>query len=225
MWKVDLHSHTIHSHDAFAPVDAIIRTCVRRGIDCLAVTDHNRVDGAVRLSALAPFQVIIGEEIRTTEGEIIGLFLRERIPPLLSPEETIVEIRRQRGVVYIPHPFSEGRRESRFPRRRLEEIVQEVDVVEVLNPRNRDPSLDERARELARTAGRLAGAGSDAHTTFELGNAYVEMEPFDDPARFLKSLANGRIRGRRTPLWWRAIANHRVRKAARALVPAPRSSS
>lgn len=215
MFKIDLHVHTRYSYDVFTPLQAVVWACRRREIDCLAVTDHNEIEGGLRLREMAPFEVVVGEEVRTTEGEIIGLFLEERIPPGLSPEETIDEIRRQGGVVYLPHPFGGKHRRSGFIRRRLEELVARVDVVEGFNARNRDPACDRLALDFARAHNLPVGAGSDAHTPFELGNAYVEMEPFRTPQQFLSHLTSAQIRGRRTPLWMRLAMNHIVRKGIR----------
>ena len=220
MPRVDLHVHTRYSYDVFAPLRSIIWACRRRRIHCLAITDHNEIEGAFRLRERAPFKVIVGEEVRTSEGEIIGLFLRERIPPFLTPEETIAEIRRQGGLVYLPHPFSGGQRESAFSRERLEELAGQIDIVEVFNPRNRDACSDQMALEFAAAKGLLIGAGSDAHSPFEIGNAYVEMEPFETPEEFLENLRLGRIHGRQTPLWLRLFLNHLVRQGLHKVVQA-----
>ncbi len=91
--RLDLHSHTWYSHDSLLKLEHYVEACVQKGINCVAVTDHNEIDGAKRLQKMAPFKVIIGEEIRTSDGEISGLFLKERIPPNLSAQETIDEIR------------------------------------------------------------------------------------------------------------------------------------
>ena len=106
--RLDLHSHTWYSHDSLLKPEHFVAACLAKGINCIAVTDHNEVDGAKAVARLAPFKVIVGEEIRTRDGEISGLFLKHRIPPNLSAEETIREIRRQKGLVYIPHPFAAG---------------------------------------------------------------------------------------------------------------------
>jgi predicted metal-dependent phosphoesterase TrpH len=198
--RLDLHVHTHYSPDSITTPAALIQAAQRRRLDGLAVTDHNVIEGALQVQEMAPFPVIIGEEIKTTEGEIIGLFLRERIPPRLSPEETIAAIRQQGGLVYIPHPFDRWRREA-MGRRTLERIIDQVDALEVFNARvliRQDNAL---ALQVAGAHGLGMGAGSDAHTPYEVGRTYVEIDSFHDPVSFLAALRRGCVVGRlSTPL-------------------------
>src|SRR5258708_13138559 len=106
--RCDLHSHTYYSHDSVLKPEQFVAACLKNGINCIAVTDHNEVEGGKIIQKVGPFQGIIGEEIRTKDGEISGLFLKKRIPPNLGAEETIAEIKAQGGLVYIPHPFATG---------------------------------------------------------------------------------------------------------------------
>ncbi len=193
--KIDLHSHTFHSPDSLSRYDDIIAAVRRAGLDGIAVTDHNELQGALELREKAPFLVIPGEEIKTSHGEIIGLFLRERIPPGLAPRETIARIREQGGIVYVPHPFDEVRG-SRLEHEALEEIGPHIDILEVFNARNALPRFNSRALEHARHHGMLAGAGSDAHTLGEYGRGQVEIPPFSGPQEFLASMRQGTWRGR-----------------------------
>jgi len=192
--QVDLHVHTKHSSDALTSLEEVIEAVQRRGLAGVAITDHNSIAGALELQRMAPFTVIVGEEIMTTKGEIIGLFLQEHIRPGQTPAETIACIREQSGVVYIPHPF-DAYRDSRLCEHVLMEVIDEVDALEVLNARVTLPAHNERARDLAQMYHLLGGAGSDAHTPFEIGQAYVEMQPFADKPGFLRSLASGHIGG------------------------------
>ena len=195
MLKCDLHLHSFISSDGNMSLDTIVQTCLRRGINCIALTDHNQFGNALELQRRAPFTVIPGEEIKTTEGEIIGLFLQREILRGLTPRATVEEIRRQGGVVYIPHPFDRIRN-SVLSRRALMEILDEVDAIEVLNSRISFKEDVEEARQFAREHGKLQGAGSDSHVWWELGNAYVEMPEFESRDGFLASLAQGTVRGR-----------------------------
>ena len=192
--QVDLHVHTCHSSDSLTSLEEVIAAVQRRGLGGVAITDHNSIAGALELQHAAPFPVIVGEEVMTTEGEIIGLFLQECIHPGLTPAETIARIREQGGVVYVPHPF-DVYRDSRLCERALMDVIDDVDALEVLNARVTLPAHNERAKNLAQTRHLLCGGGSDAHTPFEIGQAYVEMQPFADKAGFQRSLATGRVGG------------------------------
>ena len=192
---MDLHVHTICSRDCLTSFEAIIEACRRRGLGGVAITDHNRIEGALAFREIAPFVVIVGEEVKSSEGEIIGLFLEEGIPRGLTPEETIVRIKEQGGLVYIPHPMDRVRR-SVLRREALERIVGQVDAIEVFNARVTFPADNEKARRFAQERALPQGAGSDAHTPGEIGRAYVEMEPFHDPEEFLRHLSQGRVAGR-----------------------------
>ena len=194
--KADLHVHTCYSIDSLTPLERIAEHCPRVGIDCIAVADHNTIAGALRLREIAPFKVIVAEEILTSAGEIIGFFLSEEIPKGLSPQEAISRIRKQGGLVGIPHPFG---RSLPWSTNLLTspEILSQIDIIEAFNSRTPFSSGNAKASKLAREQGKAASAGSDAHTLGEIGHAYVEMPNFDGPADFLKSLAQGKISGQK----------------------------
>jgi predicted metal-dependent phosphoesterase TrpH len=195
--RVELHSHTRHSRDCLLSPEAIIAACQRRGIGALAVTDHNEIEGAFELQRLAPFPVIVGEEVFTEQGEIIGLFLREYIPRGLPAHETVARIKAQGGLVYVPHPF-DSYRQGAVGRETLDAIRTDVDLLEVFNARNLQAEDDEQAYAYAWEHGLTMAAGSDAHSVGEFGNAYLEMEPFDGPQDFLAKARRGRLRVRRS---------------------------
>jgi predicted metal-dependent phosphoesterase TrpH len=161
------------------------------GLGCIAVADHNTAAGSLKLKEMAPpFKVIVAEEILTPEGEIIGLFIQETIPPDLSPEEAIRRIHEQGGLACIPHPFDRFR-PSAMQGKTLERIVSLIDIVEVANARTlpfQDLSLP---LQFARKHNKPMGAGSDSHTLAEIGRAYVEMEDFETPQQFLEHLKSG----------------------------------
>ncbi len=192
--RADLHLHTCYSMDCAMTLEQIVDRCLAVGINCLAITDHNTIEGALRMREIAPFTVIVGEEILTTSGEIIGLFLIHHIPSGLSPQETINRIKSQGGLVCIPHPFDTLRlsasRDSLF-----ESLMPQVDIVEVFNARSLSPSSTDKAWQLAHKYSKPASAGSDAHSPQEIGNAYVEMPHFDGKEDFIASLEQGRIAG------------------------------
>jgi predicted metal-dependent phosphoesterase TrpH len=182
-----------------------VRRCREMGITCAAVSDHNNVDGAYAVQKIAPFKVIVAEEIRSSEGEIIGLFLQDTIRRGLSPEETVAQIRRQGGLVLVPHPFDRFRR-SKISYEALQRIVHDIDIVEVFNSRTTFGRDDERALHFAERYGLLKSAATDSHSPGEIGHAYVEMEDFDGPREFLHNLAAARVVGRHTP-WFRHMVS------------------
>jgi predicted metal-dependent phosphoesterase TrpH len=192
--KLDLHTHTLCSKDSCNQYNRIIEAVQRAGLDGIAVTDHNEFRGAIELQRLARFTVIAGEEIKTSKGEIIGLFLTEHIVPGLDPLETVQRIHAQGGLAYVPHPFDEVRG-SRIERAALDTVAPYIDFLEVFNARNALPRFNQRALEYARQHGILAGAGSDAHTYNEYGHAYVDVPPFSTANEFRESMKRGTWHG------------------------------
>ena len=197
MLKADLHIHSRYSLDSNNSLEGIIQRCQQRGINCIAVCDHGTAEGGLKMRELAPFKVIVAEEVLTPEGEIMGMFLQETVPSGSSPEETIKQIRKQGGLVCIPHPFDRFR-PSAMKGDTLARIVDQVDIIEVFNARTLPYQNMNRPRNFARQHNLVQGAGSDAHTLAEIGNAYVELPEFDGRDDFLQALAQGKIDGRRT---------------------------
>ncbi len=200
IWKVDLHVHTRYSGDCLTRLPALIAACRRKGLSKIAITDHNTIAGALAARELAPDLIIVGQEIDTTQGELIAYFLREGVPKDLTPQEAITCLREQEAVISVPHPF-ESLRSSALARGALLEIIDQVDALEVFNARCLLQRDNRQAREWADLYGKLATAGSDAHTLWELGRGYVELPPFDGPEEFLQSLAQGKVGGRSNGLW------------------------
>jgi predicted metal-dependent phosphoesterase TrpH len=194
MIKADLHIHTKYSKDSSTEFVAIIEKCQSIGINCIAIADHGTVEGALKLKAIAPFQVIVAEEVLTPCGEIMGMFLKEGIPTNISVEETIKRIKDQDGLICIPHPCDKVR-PSAFNRKDLLEIISEVDIIEAFNARS---YFNSQAKQIAVKYNKLCSAGSDAHSSLEIGNAYLEIPEFDDKYGFMTSLANGKIHGHKS---------------------------
>ena len=205
--RVDMHSHTMWSGDATTTPEELREAVEESGIDVLCITDHGTINGAVELGTSLGCRVIVGEEVKTSAGEIIGLFLTERLPFGMKPEEAVAAIRDQGGVVYVPHPFDPVRHCLAEPA--LESLAASggLDAVEVLNAKVSLDHLNRPAAEFAATHGLAGGAGSDAHVASAIGAAYVEMPDFDDasPASFLQSLRAGRVVGHHydAPRAWR----------------------
>jgi predicted metal-dependent phosphoesterase TrpH len=193
--RVDLHSHTMWSGDSTTTPEELAQAVADTGIDVLCITDHNAIKGAERLVGELDCRVIVGEELRTHAGEIIGLFLNEHIPFGVPPAEAARRIRGQGGIVYVPHPFDPMRRN--LTEAALDALVVDglVDAIEVFNAKTSLSSLNRRADEYAVTHQLLRGAGSDAHVPAALGAAYVEMPDFDGPVEFLRSLESAVVVG------------------------------
>jgi predicted metal-dependent phosphoesterase TrpH len=195
--KADLHIHTRYSMDCQTELNKIIERCRELEIGCIAIADHGTAEGGLEMQKIAPFKVIVAEEILTTEGEIMGMFLKETIPGGITPQEAVKRIHEQGGLVNIPHPF-ETLRGSALKDKFIEEIAADIDLMEVLNSRSPFPSNTRKARAFALRHGIPGGAGSDAHTVKEIGNAYVEMPDFNGREDFLEALKQGKICGKRS---------------------------
>ena len=197
---VDLHMHTDHSHDCATPVDRLLETAIERGLGAIAVTDHNEISGALEARERANgIKVIVAEEVKTADqGEVIGLFIEEKIPRGLTLEETIAEIRRQGGLVYVPHPFD--RLHSVPDYEHLLHVIEHIDAIEVFNPRVAMKSFNEEAARFAAKYRIVAGAGSDSHVPQGLGSVKIAMRDFDGPEEFLESLRDADIVRRRQSL-------------------------
>jgi len=210
--KADFHIHTEYSMDSNTPLEKVISRCLETGINCIAISDHGTIDGAVKMQSLAPFPVIVAEEILTSIGDIIGMFLKQTIPSGLSAEEVISRIRSQGGLVYIPHPFDALFRHA-LGGKMLEVLAEQIDIIEVFNARSPFPWYSAKALAFAEKYGIAKSAGSDAHTPGEIGNAYVEMPEFNGKDDFLNALAKGKIFGHMTnPLLHFASAWTRLKK-------------
>ena len=212
MLKADLHIHTEYSGDCDTPLEKIVGRCLEIGINCIAICDHGTAEGALKMRDIAPFPVIVAEEILTPHGEITGMFLEETIPSGLSVEQTISRIRAQGALVCIPHPFDTFR-QSALGNNIIEKIAEQIDIIEVFNSRAFLPQDSAKALAFALKHGIAKSAGSDAHTLYEIGNTYVEMPEFNGKDDFLQALEKGKISGHRTnPLVHFASAWTRLKK-------------
>ncbi|MBV9197272.1 MAG: glycosyltransferase [Solirubrobacterales bacterium] len=190
---VDLHMHTDHSGDCATPVEVLLAEARARGLGAIAVTDHNEISGALDARAKADgVKVIVGEEIKTADqGEVIGLFIEEKIWRGMTLPETIAEIKRQGGLVYVPHPFD--RLHSVPDYEHLLDVLDDVDAIEVFNPRVAISAFNDEAVRFAAKYRIPAGAGSDAHVPQGLGSVRIRMREFDGPDEFLQSLRDADI--------------------------------
>jgi predicted metal-dependent phosphoesterase TrpH len=223
---VDLHMHTDHSHDCATPVEVLLATAREQGLGAIAVTDHNVITGALEAQTkAAEFGVKI-----ILAGEVIGLFIEEHISRGMTLAETVAEIKRQGGLVYVPHPFDRMHAVPDYEH--LLGIVDDIDAIEVYNPRVAIGSFNEEAQRFAAKYRILAGAGSDSHVAPGLGSVRVRMHDFDGPEEFLESLRTAVITTKPSSLLYvqalkfletkatpqnarRAVRERRVRRATR----------
>jgi predicted metal-dependent phosphoesterase TrpH len=209
----DFHIHTKYSMDCHNELDEIILRCQQLDINCIAVSDHDATEGAFKLKEIAPFKVIIAEEILTPSGEVMGLFLKEHVASGLSIERAIDSIRVQGGLVSIPHPF-DPMRGLRLNEEGWERIISQVDILEVFNARCPFGKPATRAKAYANKHNLPGIAGSDAHSIGEIGNVIVEMPDFTTPEEFLLSLKKAKINGKRSsPLVHLNSTWSKIRKA------------
>ena len=189
--RIEIHMHSCFSFDSSNSLDDLERIAGEKGVDWYALTDHDTIEGAIRLRDRGKVGVVVGEEISTTFGDVIGLFLEKAVSPGLSPEETIDAIRGQGGLVYIPHPF-DRKRKTRLFREAITRCLDRIDLFEVWNGRTRYDEDNARAALFAREHGLAAVVGSDAHEPAELGRATMEIDRFDSAASFLGVVRSGR---------------------------------
>jgi predicted metal-dependent phosphoesterase TrpH len=209
--RVDCHLHTAQSGDAVTSLDQLAERVQQERLDVVCITDHNVT--AAALTAIERgigTRVVVGEEIRTPDGDLIGLFLTERIPYVLPLAEVTRLIRAQQGLIYVPHPFDQGRSSLGAVARSLCDQGL-ADVIEVFNAKIEDQGLNKLAAGLAADYDLPGGAGSDAHDPEGIGAAYLEMPDFDGPQEFLTSLRRARISGEYRP--------HAIRYARRPAAP------
>ena len=208
-FRVEFHCHTIFSKDSLTRPADLVKTCRRKGIDRVVVTDHNTIAGARAAQAIDPELVIVGEEIATTRGEILAAFVTEEIPKGLTPQETIRRLQDQGAFISVSHPFDQERN-GHWQEDDLLEILPYVDAIEVYNSRCMRPRFNREAQKFAETH-RLAGTvGSDAHAAFELGRSLMVLEPFGGPKELRDVIRKGIPQVRWSPPWVHLTSRYAV---------------
>ena len=222
-----MHMHSEYSRDSRVALADFAELAKTAGLGAVCITDHDTIEGGLRLREMGTgLQVIVGEEITTADGELVGLFLTERVPPGLTAEHTIERIHKQDGLAYVPHPFSRNRRRH-LRRDVLERVASDLDIVEVFNAREVASSSNVRALEFARAHDLPGGVGSDAHRRIEIGRAYVDVAPFGTPQELLAALRDGKVTGTLSGVsihvrTWIDIARKLIRRRARHLADSAR---
>ncbi len=195
--KVDLHTHSILSPDGSLRERDYVALLENGKLNCIAITDHNTIEFALKLQKKLGSQIIVGEEIATTDGEIIGLFLTQSISKGLSMIETVREIKKQNGLVYIPHPF-ETRRQG-IAENILDEIIDQVDILEVFNGRSFQPETRVLAKEFVKKYNLAPAGSSDAHCLLGIGNSYSIISDVPGQKNLVLLLRNGTVNEKRAP--------------------------
>ena len=217
MIKLEFHCHTISSKDSLLSAEDLLKTCRRKGIDRVVVTDHNLISGAQRCQSLDPERVIIGEEILTQSGELLAAFVKEEIPAGLPAQEAISRLRQQGAFISVSHPF-DSLRKGAWSLPDLEAIVPEVDAIEVFNARCFSAEANRQAQEFARQHRLLGTVGSDAHTAFELGRATLLLPDFHDQASLKSALPQAQPRTRLSSPWVHVTSRYAVWLKSRSKV-------
>jgi len=197
---IDFHSHTFASKDSLTRPADLIRAARRNGLSRLVVTDHNSIAGARAAFELDPQLIIVGEEIMTTQGEILAAFVREEIPALLSPQETIRLLRAQGAFISVSHPFDEWRKGG-SQEKDLLEILPLVDAIEVFNSRCMLARFNQKAKEFAARHHVPVTVGSDAHAAFEVGRAALRVDSFEDADSLRRALGSASVAAARSSSW------------------------
>jgi predicted metal-dependent phosphoesterase TrpH len=177
-------------------LEDIIKRCLKLGINCINISDHDAVEGGLKMQEISPFKVIVAEEILTLSGEVMGMFLKERIDSGIPLEKAINAIKEQGGLVSIPHPF-DPLRGLRLNADEFDRIAPRIDLIEVFNARCLASQTNTKAEIFAREHNLPGSAGSDAHTLGEIGNVIVELEDFSSALEFLAALKKASFRGKR----------------------------
>ena len=214
--RIDLHVHTRHSHDSAATVGSVLQRCQNSGLGLVAITDHDNIRGGLEAREKSDgFPVIVGEEIKTSRGDIIGLFLEEPVPPRLPPLETVKRVKEQGGLVGVPHPFDRVR-PTAMGHKVLLEILPWVDFLEGFNSHTLLSRDNKRGVEFAEEHSVPVVACSDSHSALELGRTYTDVPSAEldgTPEGLMRAIRSGVCIGRRpNPLLMLAPAYAKLRK-------------
>lgn len=207
MWRVEFHCHTIYSKDSLLRLDRLLHTCARRGIDRVFITDHNTLDGAREAIRLDAEHVLVGEEIMTTQGELLAFFVEEEIPAGLTPEEAIRRLRVQGALISVAHPF-DCYRGGAWRGSDLQRIIPMVDAIETFNARCIQPRFNRRAQAFAQAHNLASTVGSDAHGASEIGRATLLLPEFHDAESLRQALKQAQPRLHLSPPWVHLISRY-----------------
>ena len=207
--RVELHVHTRYSKDSLLNIPRLLAYCRKIGIDRIAITDHNEINGALEAYQIAPDRVIVGEEIKTTQGELLGYFMQEKVPSGLKPMEAIRQLKAQGAFISVAHPL-DSTRSQHWALNELEKIAPYIDAIETYNSRCLTEEPNRQAAIFAREHNLLATAGSDAHSFLEIGRASLWMSPFDGAEAFRAALKTAEMQARLSPAFVHLFSRYAV---------------
>jgi len=207
--KVEFHCHTRYSKDSLTSPERLVKACHRKGIDRVVITDHNTIDGARAAQVLDPELVIVGEEIKTAQGELLAVYVKEEIPPGLSSKETVRILKDQGAFISVSHPFDIFR-SGHWKESDLLDILPEVDAIEVFNSRCWSPEFNRQAQEFAVKHDVPGTVGSDAHAPIELGRSVLLLEQFQGPDELRTVIRRGVPKVRWSWPWVHLISRYAV---------------
>lgn len=200
MLKLEFHCHTNASKDSLTKPEDLIKTARQKGLDRLVITDHNSTAGAIAAQSLDPELVIVGEEIMTTRGEILAAFVKEEIPPNLTPQETIKILKEQGAFISVSHPFDRLRKGG-WAEKDLLEIIHQVDAIEIFNSRCMNPLFNLQAKQFAEKHNLAGTVGSDAHASFEVGKSILLLDQFEGADGMRRIIRQAKFKTKLSP-WW-----------------------
>ena len=207
MISLEFHCHTYASKDSLTRPMDLIKAARRKGLNRLVITDHNSIEGALEAQAIDPELVIVGEEIMTTKGEILAAYIREQIPPFLSPQETIDRLKEQGAFISVSHPF-DAMRSGGWKENDLLEIIPFVDAIEVYNSRCMMPRFNRLARNFAEQHNLAGTVGSDAHAAFEVGRSVLLLDQFSGPEEMRSVIRQAQFRVKWSPWWFHLTSRY-----------------
>jgi len=205
--KVDFHCHTEYSSDCLVKIEDIIKTRKRKRLDKIAITDHNTIAGALLAKEMDPDGIIVGEEIMTSQGELLAFFVKEEIPKGLDSKEVIKELKKQGAFISVSHPFDRARGKY-WKEEDLIKIIHKIDAIEGFNSRVVFHNMNAKAIKFAKEHKKNYTVGSDAHSRFEVGRSFQTLKDFSNAAELRESLKMAEVQFKYSPTWVKMFSRY-----------------
>ncbi len=212
MIKVDFHCHTHYSSDSLQTPAQLVKTARNKGLQKVVVTDHNSILGALEAKQIAPDLVIIGEEVKTSEGELLAVFVSEKVPKGLDPMEAIQRLKAQNAFISVSHPFDFTR--SGWKLETLKKLAPYFDAIEIFNARCLLLKQNQLAVEFAHLYNLPGTAGTDAHLSAELGRTVTVLPSFSNTDELRSAIREATYQTHLSPYWvhFGSMAAHFIKK-------------